>query len=92
MIKYTKIYSGGIPNFKEEDIFTTIIPLNLAVNAPANEPVNEHANVYVNEPFKINNIQNLIIVSIRENNNITQTELSKKLKVNESTVKISIGK
>ena len=27
MVKYTKIYSEGIPEFKEDDIFTTIIPL-----------------------------------------------------------------
>lgn len=28
MIKYTKIYSGGVPEMKEDDIFRTIIPLN----------------------------------------------------------------
>lgn len=28
MTKYTKIYSGGIPEFKEDDIFRTTIPLN----------------------------------------------------------------
>lgn len=27
MVKYTKIYSGGIPEFKEDDIFRTVIPL-----------------------------------------------------------------
>lgn len=27
MVKYTKIYSGGIPEFKEDDIFRTFIPL-----------------------------------------------------------------
>ena len=26
--KYTRIYSGGVPEFKEDDIFKTIIPLN----------------------------------------------------------------
>lgn len=26
--KYTKLYSGGTPQFSEGDIFTTIIPLN----------------------------------------------------------------
>lgn len=28
MTKYTQIYSGGIPIFKEDDIFKTMIPLN----------------------------------------------------------------
>ena len=27
IVKYTKIYSGGVPEFKEDDIFRTIIPL-----------------------------------------------------------------
>ena len=27
MVKYTKIYSGGVPIFKEDDIFTTVITL-----------------------------------------------------------------
>lgn len=28
MVKYTKIYSGGVPRLKEDDIFRTIIPLD----------------------------------------------------------------
>lgn len=27
MVKYTKIYSGGVPEFKEDDIFRTVIPI-----------------------------------------------------------------
>ena len=27
MVKYTKIYSGGVPEFKEDDIFRTMIPI-----------------------------------------------------------------
>ena len=88
MVKYTKIYSGGVPEFKENDIFTTIIPLNATVNASANEPVNEPVNALV----KLNNTQKLIIKLMRENNQITQIELSKELKVNESTIKRNISK
>ena len=84
MVKYTKIYSGGVPEFKENDIFTTIIPLNAPVNAPVNEPVNALV--------KLNNTQKLIIKLMRENNQITQIELSKELKVNESTIKRNISK
>ena len=84
MVKYTKIYSGGVPEFKENDIFTTIIPLNATVNAPVNEPVNALV--------KLNNTQKLIIKLMRENNQITQIELSKELKVNESTIKRNISK
>ena len=84
MIKYTEIYSGGVPEFKENDIFTTIIPLNAIVNAPVNEPLNA--------PVKLNNTQKFIIKLMKENNQITQIELSKKLKVNESTIKRNISK
>ena len=84
MVRYTKIYSGGVPEFKENDIFTTIIPLNATVNAPVNEPVNALV--------KLNNTQKLIIKLMRENNQITQIELSKEIKVNESTIKRNISK
>lgn len=84
MVKYTKIYSGGIPEFKENDIFTTIIPLNATVNALVNEPVNA--------PVKLSNTQKLIIKLMKQNNQITQIELSKELEVNESTIKRNISK
>ncbi len=67
-----------------KNIFTTIIPLNATVNAPVNEPVNALV--------KLNNAQKLIIKLMRENNQITQIELSKELKVNESTIKRNISK
>ena len=102
MVKYTKIYSDGVPTFKENDIFTTIIPLNAPVNEPVNAPVNEPVNkpvnsnapvnAPVNEPVKLNDIQKLIIKLMQENNQITRIELSKKLKVNESTIKRNISK
>lgn len=31
MVKYTKLYSGGIPEFREDDIFRTIIPISKQV-------------------------------------------------------------
>ena len=37
MTKYTKIYSGGIPEFKEDDIFRTTIPLNFSAQDKAQD-------------------------------------------------------
>lgn len=39
MIKYTKIYSGGIPEFKEDDIFRTTIPLICTVQDKAQDEI-----------------------------------------------------
>ena len=77
-------FLGGVLEFKENDVFTTIIPLNATVNAPVNE--------LVNALVKLNNTQKSIIKLMRENNQITQIELSKELKVNESTIKRNISK
>lgn len=80
MVKYTEIYSGGVPEFKEDDIFTTIIPLNATVNATVNDTV------------KLNKTEKAIIEFIRQNNSITQKELSIQLKVSESTIKRNTNK
>ena len=37
MTKYTKIYSGGIPEFKEDDIFRTTIPLKFSAQDKAQD-------------------------------------------------------
>ena len=39
MVKYTKLYSGGIPSLKEGDIFKTTIPLT-KLNSKNNLPIN----------------------------------------------------
>ena len=69
-----------MPEFKEDDILTTIIPLNVTANTPVNAPV------------KLNNTQKFIIKLMEENNQITQIELSKESKVNKSTIKRNISK
>ena len=43
MTKYTKIYSGGIPEFKEDDIFRTIIPLNFSAQDKAQDKARDKA-------------------------------------------------
>ena len=84
MVKYTKIYSGGVPEFKENDIFTTIIPLNATVN--------DTVNATVNDTVKLNKTEKAIIDLIKQNNNITQKDLSIQLNVSESTVKRNTNK
>ena len=92
MVKYTKIYSGGVPEFKENDIFTTIIPLNATVNDTVNATVNDTVNATVNDTVKLNKTEKAIIDLIKQNNNITQKDLSIQLNVSESTVKRNTNK
>jgi ATP-dependent DNA helicase RecG len=65
LFKYTKIYSGGTPEFVEDDIFRTIVPLTPSTNAESedtskelakngNDTINEPLNDTINEPINPN--------------------------------------
>ena len=67
MVKYTKIYSGGVPILKEDDIFRTIIPLENKENIIADKtPINADKT-----PIKYIDIEQLIIRYLQENEYIT---------------------
>lgn len=81
MVKYTKIYSGGIPEFKEDDIFRTNVPLIMNIdNVGLNVGLNVDLNVGLNE------IQNKILKLISNNKNITQKEISVELNTTKRTI------
>ncbi len=82
MVKYTKIYSESIPEFKEDDIFTTIIPL-VAQEPPKNHPRTAQEN--------LNEIQLKIIELIKENNKITQIEMASFINVSRDVIKRNIA-
>ncbi len=77
MVKYTKIYSGGIPEFKEDDIFKTNVPLIVKDN-----------NVGIN--VGLNEIQKEILRLIAKNKNITQKEMSEELNITKRTIERNI--
>ncbi len=79
MVKYTEIYSGGVPKLIENDIFTTIIPINEKENVPVN--------VLVNVPVNVNKTENEILNLIRKDNNITHIEIANALKITDKTAK-----
>ena len=89
LLKYTKEYSGGIPKLIEGDIFRTEIPLNRQEN---NVTVNVTANVTANVTVKLNPTEQKILKILKENPNITQEQLSKKLKVTTMTIKRNTNK
>ena len=68
-IKYAKIYSGGIPIFKEDDIFKTEIPIsNIKNKVPA---INTGDKSAINADKTPINIEELIIQYLKENEYIT---------------------
>lgn len=77
MVKYTKIYYGGIPEFKEDDIFKTNVPLIVKDN-----------NVGIN--VGLNEIQKEILRLIAKNKNITQKEMSEELNITKRTIERNI--
>lgn len=85
MIKYTKIYSGGLPELKEDDIFRAYIPLTENANEHTIEHKNDHVNDRVNEYITDKELK--IIKLIEENTHITHNEMANKLGVSEKTVR-----
>jgi len=90
MVKYTKLYTGGVPIFKEDDIFTTVIPLDgeekilAAQEMPKKCPRNAQEN--------LDELQLRIIEVIENNSKITQKELAEYLNVTRDIIKHNITK
>lgn len=90
MVKYTKIYSGGKPIFKEDDIFTTTIPLKEVINVPTNNLENlKGQNDLLDDPLNdlLDEMQNNILELIRNNKELTYDEIANQLEISSSTVK-----
>lgn len=86
--KYTKLYSGGEPQFIEGDVFRTIIPLNeisVGVVGPKNVALSDAPDVALSDaPEKT--LDTLILEMIRANNKVTRDELAKKAGVSKKTI------
>lgn len=86
IVKYTKIYSDGVPELKEDDIFRTIIPLeeNYLENPNYTENYTESYTENLNET------QQKIIKLIKENSEITQKMLVKELNLSRPAIALNI--
>ncbi len=86
--KYTKMYSGGEPEFIEGDIFRTIIPLNdvsVGIVGPSNVAPNVAPSVAPNVAPKMQ-LEDMILNKIIQNNKITRDELAKAADVSKKTI------
>ena len=85
--KYTRIYSGGEPQFVEDDEFRITIPLSKEVLTAAGlDMFDEAQNEAQNEAVKLNASEKHIFEAIRENPRITRKELMVRLGLSASTV------
>lgn len=92
--KYTKLYSGGEPEFIEGDVFRTIIPLNevsVGVVGPNVQDVAQDVARYVaRDVAQEKNFEEYILNKIRENNKITRATMAAELGVSIKTVERKI--
>ena len=77
--KYTKLYSGGEPEFIEGDVFRTIVPLNdvsVGVVGPNTVAPSDALDVALDVAPKMT-LEEMIMNNIISNNKITRNELAK---------------
>jgi ATP-dependent DNA helicase RecG len=88
--KYTKMYSGGEPQFVEGDVFRITIPLTEVATATVGPGSSGSSNGAINEPINgavsLTASEKRILEAIRQNPRITRKELIELLNVGESTV------
>lgn len=94
IVKYTKIYSGGIPEFKEGDIFRTRIPLvntcNNYKNCTENYTENCTENYTENYTENFNRTQKRILELIQKNTSITQRMMMEETKLSRATITLNL--
>lgn len=82
IVKYSKVYSGTIPEFIDGDVFKTKISLNGTVSGTVNDTVNDTVNVGVN----LSATEQTVLDCIRDNNSISVAEIVNRTKKGRSTI------
>ena len=82
IVKYSKVYSGTIPEFIDGDVFKTKISLNGTVSGNVNDTVNDTVNVGVN----LSATEQTVLDCIRDNNSISVAEIVNRTKKGRSTI------
>lgn len=91
--KYTKMYSGGEPQFIEGDVFRITIPLSDVTTAMVGPGSSDEAiNEPINGAIKLSELERRIFEAIKQNPQITRKGLIELLHVGESTVYRAIQK
>ena len=90
MVKYTKIYSGGVPILKEDDIFRTIIPLGDNTYIDKNYTENYTESYTENYTENLNETQRKILELIKLNPSITQKMMMEKINLSRPAITLNL--
>ena len=94
--KYTKMYSGGEPQFVEGDVFRITIPLSEVATATVGpgSSGSDHGAIIepINGAIKLTFAEKRVLQAIQSNPHITRKEMIQQLNVGESTVYRAIQK
>ncbi len=82
IVKYSKVYSGTIPEFIDGDVFKTKISLNGTVN----DTVNGTVNGTVSGGVKLSATEQAVLDCIRDNNFIGVAEIVNRTQKGRSTI------
>lgn len=86
--KYTRLYSGGIPTFIEDNIFEIVIPMEAVPELQTGPEVMEIDRV----TDKVTDKENAVLILLRENAAYTMPQMAEKLKVSRKTVALRLKK
>ena len=90
--KYTKMYSGGEPQFVEGDVFRITIPLSEVATAtvgPSSNPLNAEK---INGEINLSDVDKKILAVIRNNPHIKRPDIISSLDIGKSTLDRSLKK
>ncbi|MDR2572042.1 MAG: putative DNA binding domain-containing protein [Oscillospiraceae bacterium] len=84
LYEFTKIYSGGVPELIDGDVFKTIVPLDLSFNG-VND--NQRLNDKVNDKLNDNNEVQLILAFIKQKGEISTSQTAQIIDRSHSTAR-----
>jgi ATP-dependent DNA helicase RecG len=86
--KYTKLYSGGTPIFKEDNYFEIVIPLESVANVKVgpDDTAKVTDGVTVKVTVKVTDKEKEVIALLLENANYTMSQMAEIMKVSRKTV------
>jgi ATP-dependent DNA helicase RecG len=88
LYKFTKMYSGSVPELIEGDVFKTIVPLGTSVTHGVTETVTENVTEMVTE--NVTEREAKILALLKQNKEMTQADMAAQLSVSRKTIALRL--